>query len=110
MQIGKLALQEHVIVICARYVPGPTGAGTAPVYRLMHRRQYLWVLAHAEIVIGTPDDHLLGAVLPVMRRTREATRLTLDVGEDAVASFAAKITELLKEEGLVIHHVSPWIW
>jgi hypothetical protein len=43
-----------------------------------------------------------------MRRPREATGLTLEIGEDAIASLAPKLTKPLKKECLVIHDCSGW--
>jgi hypothetical protein len=107
MQLSELALQQHVIVVRAGDVAGPARAGAAARDRLVHGREYLGMLSHAEIVVGAPDDHLAGTALTMMRRQGEAAGLALEIGEDAVASFAPKPAEFLKEKRFVIHDVLP---
>ncbi|MBX4159295.1 hypothetical protein K4A07_19420, partial [Lactiplantibacillus plantarum] len=56
---------------------------------VVHGRQHIGMLAHAEIVVGTPDDDiLLGSVLASAHRQRKLAAHALEIGEDAVASFA----------------------
>jgi hypothetical protein len=45
------------------------------------------VLAHSKIIVGAPDDDvaLAGRAMPV--GMREATSLTLEIGEDAVTAL-----------------------
>src|SRR5690349_14563272 len=103
MQFGKLPLQLHVIVVRAGDVACPSGAGPAPVGALIHGGQRLWMLAHAEVVIGAPDDHLAAAMLAIMRRHGKAASLPRKIGENAVAAFTPELMELVKEEVFVIH-------
>jgi len=42
---------------------------------------------HAEIVVGTPDQHFLDAVWTVPKRARKHLRVPLDVGEDPIPAF-----------------------
>ena len=66
VQVGELALQQHVVVGGAGDVAGAAGAGAAAVDRRVHRRQHRRVLAHAEIVVRAPDGDL---GRPVRRRS-----------------------------------------
>ena len=58
------------------------------------------MLAHSEIIVGTPDNHLVTTLLKITRRAWEAAGTPIEFGEDTVASFALKISQLLKEEAL----------
>ena len=58
VQVGELALEQHVVVVGAGDVAGAAGAGAAAVERLVHRLEHGRVLAHAEIVVGAPDGDL----------------------------------------------------
>ena len=100
MQIGEFPLQQHVIVSGPRNVAGSPRAGAAPFNRFVHRGQYFLMLAHSEIIVGTPDNHLVTTLLKITRRAWEAAGTPIEFGEDTVASFALKISQLLKEEAL----------
>src|SRR5438045_6752731 len=91
---------------CAGDVAGAAGAGPATVDRGMHCRQYLGVLAHAEIVVGAPYRHLAAAVRVMVHRSREMPGSAFEIGKDAVASLAPQLTQLPLEKGLVIHRAS----
>jgi hypothetical protein len=60
MEFGRLPLQEHVIMVRAGDVAGAARAGATLLDCLVHRGQCLWMLAHAEVVVGAPDRHLTG--------------------------------------------------
>jgi hypothetical protein len=79
----------------------PPGAGAAVVDRGMHRRQYLWVLAHAEIVVGAPYRDL-GADAMVIG-ARKPPGSALEIGKDAIAPLTLQLTELPLEKRLVVH-------
>ncbi len=108
VQIGQLALQQHVVVVGAGDIARAAGAGAAPIDRRVHRRQHLRVLAHAEIVVGAPHRHLAAAVPVVVHRPREMTGSAFEVGKDAIASLAPQFTELPLEKALVIHQCHPY--
>src|ERR1700746_557046 len=102
MQLSQFPLQKHVIMICARDVAGSSGTRAAPLDRLVHRSQDLRMLAHTEIVVGTPNNHLT-SMLPMMCGTREGTGVALEFREDSVASFTPQTIELLSEDTFVVH-------
>src|SRR5580700_10967669 len=69
----------------------------------MHRRQHFRVLAHAEIVVGTPHRNLATTVAAMVHRPREMTGSAFEIGKNAVASLAPQLTQLPLEKSLVIH-------
>ena len=99
MQIGEFPLQQHVIVSGPRNVAGSPRAGAAPFNRFVHRGQYFLMLAHSEIIVGTPDNHLVTSLLKITRCAWEATGTPIEFGEDTVASFALKISQLRLSRG-----------
>ena len=66
VQVGELALEQHVVVGGAGDVAGAAGAGAAAVDRLVHGREHRRVLPHAEVVVRAPDGDL---GRPVRRRS-----------------------------------------
>src|SRR5215469_9736847 len=77
------------------------GAGTDRAQRLLDRREHRRVLAHAEIVVRTPNGDL-GADA-VVEGTRKAAAAPLEVGKGAVPPLCAQPVETLFEEAFVIH-------
>jgi hypothetical protein len=69
----------------------------------MHCRENIMVLAHAKIVIGTPDRHFSTNALIVPRRTREFATAPLQIGKNTVSTFPAKAIELTLEKFLIFH-------
>ena len=63
VQVGELALEQHVVVVGAGDVARAAGAGAAAVERLVHGRDHLRMLAHAEIVVRAPDGDLAGGAV-----------------------------------------------
>ncbi len=109
VQIGKLALQQHVIVVGAGNIAGAARAGAATVERLVHGVEHGGVLAHAEIVVGAPHRDLTRAGRMMMFGAREGTCLALEIGKYAIAPFAMEPFKLPAEIGFVIHDVLPLI-
>ena len=107
VEVGEFLLQEHVIMVGAGNVSGAARAGSASVDCLVHRLQHRWMLAHAEIVVGTPDGDLARAAGAVMRRVGEPPRLPLQIGEDPVAPLPVEAGDRIAEERFVIHAVLP---
>ena len=78
------------------------GADAAAGDGLRHGGHHLLVLAHAEIVVGTPHGDLGGlAVRLAPLRRGEAPGDALDIGEDAVAALAVQLVEGAAEVALV---------
>ena len=66
-----------MIMIGARYVAGAASTCATTVDGFVHRRQNLWILAHAQIIIGTPNGYFLNAVLIMAGRAREMAGVAL---------------------------------
>src|SRR5579862_4420205 len=97
VEIGQLALEQHMIMRRAGDVARAAGAGADLMQRLQHRR----VLAHAEIVVRAPDRDLgAGAVVIGVG---EAAGMALQLREFAVAPFGLDRVDTLREKTLVIH-------
>ena len=103
VEIGKLLLQQHMVMIGAADIAGATGAGAAAIERAVHGSEHIGMLAHAEIIVRAPDGDVARAVRAVKGRARELADLTLEIGEDAVAALLAKSVQLLPEKRLVVH-------
>src|SRR5262249_40117849 len=102
VQIGNLVLEQKVQVIGAGDVAGATGTRTHRLQCLLHCREHRWVLAHAEIVVRTPDGDL--GTDPVIKGPRKAAAAPLEIGKDAVAPLGAQRIETLFKEAFVIHY------
>jgi hypothetical protein len=59
--------------------------------------------AHAEIVVRTPDSHVLRPVLRVADRFREAAGAAFEIGKNAVATFLMQAVERVLEKAFEIH-------
>lgn len=70
---------------------------------MLHRRDHLGMLSHAEIIVGTPDGDLLATVFGVARRLRELAGLTLEIGKNTVAAFLMQAVQRMIEKGFEIH-------
>ncbi|MNJ64418.1 hypothetical protein D3C77_603660 [compost metagenome] len=61
------------------------------------------MLAHAEVVVGAPDDDvLLGAVRAAPHRLRKLAAHALQIGEDAIAAFIADLIHRVLKGGLIV--------
>ena len=87
VQVGELALEQHVVVVGAGDVAGAAGAGAAAVDRLVHGVEHGRVLAHAEIVVRAPDRDLAAAAVAIEGGAGEVAGVALEVGEDPVAAL-----------------------
>ena len=63
------------------------------------------VLAHAEVVVRAPHRDLDGPVRPVPGRAGEVPAVSLEVGEDPIASFGVQPREGVGE-GLLVSMVA----
>src|SRR6266436_272530 len=87
----------------ARDVAGAAGAGADPRGGLDHGADHLGVLAHAEIVVGTPDHDIARPLRGMPRRMREPAGDALEVGENPVAPLLMQAVKGDTEELAVIH-------
>ncbi len=108
MQIGKLGFQFDQRMIGAGNVPCAAGTGAHAPGRLLQGADDLFVLTHAEIVVGAPDDDFALLALAPQPRAREAPDLPLQIGENPVASLRMQGRHGSFEMSLVIEHaVAP---
>ena len=104
VQVGEFALEQDMVVVGAGNVAGAAGTGATLVDGELHRLGHLRMLAHAEIVVGTPDGDFLFAGGRMARRTREISLVALQIGKDAIAPFLMQAIQLGFEERLEIHY------
>ncbi len=90
MQVGEFALELHQRMIVAGDIAGAAGAGTHPGRSLDHGADHLGILAHAEVVVGAPDNDVFCALRRVPQRVRKASGNALEVGEYPIAPFGMK--------------------
>ncbi len=89
VQVGQLALQQHVIVVGARDVARPAGPRATARDRPVHRLDHLRVLTHPEIVVRTPHRDLPRPLALVTLRARKPARRALQVRKHPVATLTA---------------------
>ena len=87
MQVGEFALEPHQRMIVAGDIAGTAGAGAHPGCGLDHGADDLGMLAHAEIVVGAPDDDVFRALRRMPQRVRKASGDALQISEYPVAPF-----------------------
>ena len=109
MQVRKLLLQQHVVVVGAGDIAGAAGAGAAAVQRLVHGLDHARVLPHAQVVVGAPHGDRRLAALAVVRRLREVAGVAFQVREHPVVALPTQPVELLAEDGIVIHGRPPMV-
>jgi hypothetical protein len=103
VQIGEFMFQIDVIVRVAADVAGAAGARADIVQRLLHRRDHLRVLAHREIVVGTPDGDRLRPVMPgEAARVGERALVAQDVDEHPVPALGMQPVDRLGEDVRVV--------
>ena len=104
VELGELALEQHVTMVRPRDVAGTPGPGTIALEGRLHGLQDACVLAHAEIVVAAPHHHLAHpAVGGVVEGCREGAGAALEVGEDAIAPFRLERPQCLAKMALIIH-------
>ena len=103
VEVGKLALEQDMVVVGAGDVARAAGAGAAFVQRLVHGRDHLGMLAHAEIVVRAPDGDFARLLARIAQCPRKTAGAPLKIGENTVASFLVQAFQLFREERLEIH-------
>ena len=103
VQICQFLFQQDMVVVGAGDVAGAPCPRAAAIQRLVHRCKDRWMLAHAKVVIGTPDSDLGPSPLAHMGGMGKAARSSLQVSKNPVIPLAAEAVELLPEEKFVVH-------
>jgi hypothetical protein len=96
VQVGELALQQEMDMVVPRDIACAAGAGANRAQGLLHRRKDRPVLPHAEIVVRAPDGDF--GTDAVIEGPRKAAATPLEIGKEAIASFAPQLTELPLEK------------
>ena len=104
MEIGEFLLELYQRMMGSGDIAGAAGAGTDARRRLDHRADHLWMLAHAEIVVGAPDHDIALAFRRMPGSVREPARDPLEIGKDPIAPLVMQAIEGGTEELAVIHH------
>ncbi len=105
MQVRERALELDQLAIGARDIACAAGAGAHLASRLLHGGDDLLVLAHAEIVVRTPDGDLALIVGAVAENgPRELSGDTFQIGEDAITAFVSQGIERVLEGVAVVEH------
>jgi hypothetical protein len=87
MQIGKLGLQQQMVVVVARDIARAARTGAAGLHTVDHGLDHIGVLAHAQIVIRTPDGDFIHLAILVAGRARKRAAFALQLGKRAVVAF-----------------------
>ena len=107
VQIGKLALQDDVIVVGAGDVARAAGTGTTFVDRLVHCLGHDLALSHAEIVVGAPHGDVVLPLRSMPHGGRKGAALALQLGEHPVVALFAQSVQGASEMLFKIHGLPP---
>src|SRR5688572_23573320 len=104
MKAGELFLELDVIARRTGDVARAARTRAERVDRFLHGGDHVRVLAHAEIVVRAPDDHILLATVGMADGSlREFAAIAFDVDEDAVAAFGPDVLKRVLESSKVFH-------
>jgi hypothetical protein len=84
-------------------VPRAAGAGSNAVEDFMHGPEHRRMLAHAEIIVGTPDSHSI--LQAMIKGLRKVTGAPFEVGKDPISVFPSDELETRLKELIEIHRV-----
>ncbi|KAH3662591.1 hypothetical protein OGAPHI_005843 [Ogataea philodendri] len=100
VQSSQLGLQSNCMSVMTSNVPGSAGTGTIFQHGGVHGFQDLLVLTHSQIIVGTPDHHLV--VLLGQMGLRELLGESVDVVEEPVRLVLSLFVHLLFKSRLVV--------
>ena len=104
MQIGQFAFQQQMIMVGAADIAGAARPGAGALHRLTHRLDHRRMLAHAQIIVGTPDSDILYPIRRMVGGTGKFARLTFKLGEVPIVAFGFQSVELFVEKIVKVHH------
>src|SRR5688572_30012969 len=102
MQVSQFLFKFNMIVRGAGNVAGAAGTGTDVINGRMHGGKNGWMLAHAEIVIGTPHGDFALFAVPAIKRTGKPAPDTADIGKFAVTAFSLQPSNGLPKGVIVV--------
>jgi hypothetical protein len=86
-----------------RNIPGASRTRATVIDGLMHGLDHLRVLAHAKIIVGTPDGNFSRTLGSMARGPRKAAAMPLEIGKHPITAFVVKTVQLAFEKCLEIH-------
>src|SRR5579871_2686953 len=90
-------------MIGAGDVAGAAGAGTHPGRGPHHRADYFRVLAHSEVIVGTPHHDIALALRGMPHGMGISPRQPFEVGKHAVTPLGVQLSEGVSKKRCVIH-------
>ncbi|QTK80416.1 hypothetical protein AT6N2_C2875 [Agrobacterium tumefaciens] len=104
MEVSKLALQQDVIVVGARNIPGASRTRATVINGGFHGFDDFRVLAHAEVVVGAPDGNVLPLTIGVVAcRAGKVALLPLYIRKNAITSLRMQALQFRREKCLEVH-------
>ena len=109
VQIGEFVLELHQGMVGACDVAGAAGAGADSGRGLDHRANHLRMLAHAEVIVGAPDDDVARTFRRMPHRVGETAGDAFQIGENPIPSLIMEAGEGGTKKLAVIHR-GTWNW
>jgi hypothetical protein len=103
VQVGELALELHQRMVVAGDIARAAGAGAHSGRGLDHGADDFRMLAHAEIVVGAPDDDGFRSLRRMPHCMRKAPGDALQISEYPVAPFGMEPRQRSGEIAVVIN-------
>ncbi|MNS39011.1 hypothetical protein D3C72_712780 [compost metagenome] len=104
MQIGKFLFQQDVMMVGPRNVAGASRTRATVIDGGFHGFDDFRVLAHAEIVVGTPDGYVLAFAIGVVPcRAGKIALLAFDIRKNAIASLRMQALQFRRKKCLEVH-------
>jgi len=83
------------------YVARPARAGSDPIESVMHCCEHRRMLAHSQVIVGTPDGNLI--LQTMIKGLRKVAGASLQVRKDSISIFASDELETRLKELVEIH-------
>ena len=110
VQVGKFKLEFDQRVAGAGNVAGAARARAHAPGGLLERGDDVGMLAHAEIIVGTPDGDFLGTAVGAPDGARELPNDAFHVRKDPVAPLRVELLDGILEEPLIVHVGFPILY
>mmetsp|Transcript_28722 Transcript_28722/g.54348 ORF Transcript_28722/g.54348 Transcript_28722/m.54348 type:complete len:220 (-) Transcript_28722:4791-5450(-) len=109
MQVGQFGLKQFMRVIGARDIACAASPCAAIVDGVFHGPGHGGMLAHSEIVVRTPDGHLVGGLVIMAACARKCPGLAFQFCKYAVVPLLFQRVELVLEQYIKVHD-APLGW
>jgi hypothetical protein len=74
-------------VVGARNISSATRTSATEINRFVHRFQNYWMLSHAQIIVGTPDDDVSDTAFIMVLGHGEGPDLAFKVSKNSIPAF-----------------------